>query len=114
METLRKLVTLMLLFALATTSIYGQDTNDVDDETVGSAYAEGSHAAHWSAYIPIGAIIIAAIFLGVADRDHKSASSHSGSNSQDGLGSIGSSSSGYSGYNYSSYSRGSYRSGHSH
>lgn len=44
-----------------------------------SAYYGGARAAHWSAYVPIGALIAAAIWMGVADTHHANdGSSYSG------------------------------------
>lgn len=85
MVKLHQLVILTLLFALFTTSIQGQDDFDLDDDP-GSAYAESSQTAHWSVYIPITILVVAAIWFGVSDRNHNS-SSYS-SDSQDALGSI--------------------------
>ncbi len=99
MEKLRKWVALTLLFTLVATSIQGQPTYiQQDDNTYSSAYEDSSRTAHWSAYVPIGIMVAAAIWFGVADT----------SNSDD------SSSYGYYGYgSRSSTSSGSY-SHHSH
>lgn len=105
MTKLYKLVVLTLLFAFVTTSIHGQDCCD-QVEDCGSAYNEGSLTAHWSVYIPIAVLVVAAIWFGVADRNHDKSSY---SNSQDGLGSIDNSKrhSGYrsGSYGFSQYSR---------
>lgn len=85
MAKLHKMVVLTLLFALFTTSIYGQDCCEQDDDC-GSAYCQGSQIAHWSVYIPITILVVAAIWFGVSDRSHDSSSYYS--NSQDALGSI--------------------------
>jgi hypothetical protein len=86
MKKLHKLVALTLLFTLAIPSIQGQETPQ-EEENYSSAYQQSSHTAHWSAYIPLTIIVVAAIYLGIADKN----SSSSYSNSQDGLGSIDSS-----------------------
>lgn len=121
MEKLRKWVALTLLFTLVTTSIQGQDQNPYNqgDDAYSSAYMQSSHAAHWSAYVPITILVVAAIYLGMADQSHDY-SSHS-SDSQDALGSIdsskrhSSSSSSYSSSNYYSSKNYSYSSnGYSH
>jgi hypothetical protein len=92
-----------------THSIYGKPAYRQEyeyDDHSDSAYAQGSHTAHWSAYIPIVGLIAAGIIWSIADKDHKSYSSHASSSNKDGLGPLESS---Y--YNYSSYSSGS---GYSH
>lgn len=111
MPKLHKMVVLTLLFALMTTSIHGQVNCDQGDSECGGAYAQGSQTAHWSVYIPITILVVAAIGFSVSDKNHK----HSDySDSQDGLGSIDNSkrnSYNRSGtYRSSSYSR----SGYSH
>lgn len=109
MHTLRKLMLLTLLFALATTSIQAQEGSyspnlyETPDENYGNAYQQSSRAAHWSAYVPLTALIVAAILFGLADRNHhhnhhssSGSSSHYGSRSYssypnyDGLGCLGS------------------------
>lgn len=120
MHTLRKLMLLTLLFALATTSIQAQEESyspnlyETPDENYGNAYQQSSRAAHWSAYVPLTVLIVAAIFFGLADRNHhhnhhyssSGSSSHYGSRSYyssypnyDGLGSLGSVNH-YSNYSY--------------
>lgn len=84
MAKLHKLVMLTLLFALVTSSIQGQNCCDQDDEC-GCAYTQGSQTAHWSVYIPIAILVVAAIWFGVSDRNHDHSSY---SDSQDALGSI--------------------------
>ncbi|WP_042281323.1 hypothetical protein [Candidatus Protochlamydia sp. R18] len=109
MQVARKFVTLTLFFVLVTHSIYGQSRYNQEyeyDDGCDSAYAQSSRTAHWSAYVPIVALIAAGIIWSIADKDHKSYSSHASSSSQDGLGPLDSSS-----YNYSGYSLGS---GYSH
>ena len=111
MEKLHKLVTLTLLFTLVTTSVYGQNTSIQENEDYSSAYMQSNYTAHWSAYIPLTIIVVAAIYLGIADTSSSQSSSR---NSQDGLGSIDSSkrhSSFRSGYSSSSYSSSSSRHG---
>jgi hypothetical protein len=93
MKKLHRLVALTLLSTLFITSIQGQDETSQEEtsqeqEGYSSAYQQSSRTAHWSAYIPLTIIVVAAIYLGIADKK----SSHSNySNSQDGLGSIDSS-----------------------
>lgn len=108
MPIIRKCVTLTLFFALISHSIYGNspynpqyDYDDYED----SAYMQSSQTAHWSAYVPIAALLAAGIFWAIADKHHSSHhNSHSSSRSsgsQHGLGPMQSySSSGYSSYSY--------------
>lgn len=88
MKKFRPLVTLALALTLATSSIHGQDCNDQVDPNCSCAYAESSHTAHWSAYVPIAVIVAAAIWFGMADQKKEK---HNSSDSQDGLGSMASS-----------------------
>lgn len=87
MKKFRSFITLTIALTLATSSIYGQDCNNQVDNC-SCAYAESSHTAHWSIYIPIAALVAAAIWFGMADQKHEK---HNSSNSQDGLGSMASS-----------------------
>jgi hypothetical protein len=118
MEKLHKLVTLTLLFTIVTTSIQAQDADDQSDENYSSAYVQSSHAAHWSVYIPIAILVVAAVYLGLADEKHSNDSSSS--DSQDGLGSIdsskrhSSSSSGSSSRHYSTRNANPHHGGHGH
>lgn len=83
METLRYWVTLTLVFTLVMTSIHGQSAYDEEDppsseeNTYSSAYMQSYQTAHWSAYVPIGIMVAAAIWFGIADRKHDDASSDS-------------------------------------
>lgn len=106
-----------LLFTLVNSSIQGQSTNNQDEENYSSAYMQSSQTAHWSVYIPIAILVVAAIYLGIAD---KSSDHSSYSDSQDALGSIdnskrhSTSGSGNSYSHYSSRNSNSYSSGYSH
>lgn len=73
-----------LVFALTTSSIYGQDSCYAE-EVPCTAYIQGTHTAHWSVYIPIAILVGVAIWFGLADRKE---SRHDSYDSQDGLGSI--------------------------
>lgn len=84
MTKLHRLFILTLLFAFVTTSIQGQNSCCDEVTECGSAYTEGAQTAHWSVYIPIAILVAAAIWFGVADRDHSTDSY----GSQDALGSI--------------------------
>ena len=96
MEKLRKLLLFTLLFAFIT-SLQAQDYNP-DNENYSDAYMQSRNAAHWSAYAPITILVIAAIYLGFADNDHKG---NYGDTYDDGLGSLGTRRSHYSGYSRS-------------
>lgn len=85
MNKIYKITTLVLLFSFIINPIQGESLNDEEDERCGAAYVESSQTAHWSVYIPITILVVAAILFGVADRDHKS---HNSSDPQDALGSI--------------------------
>ena len=105
------MLVLTLLFAFVTTSIHSQSTCNQDETECGSAYAEGSYTAHWSVYVPIAIIVVAAIGFTISDKSHHSSDY---SDSQDGLGSI-ENSKRNSHNRSSSYSASSYsRSGYSH
>lgn len=109
MHTLRKLTLLTLLFALVTTSIQAQEEDyspysyDTQDENYSTAYQQGQRAAHWSAYIPLTAFVVTAIFFVLVDNHHTKSHSCSGTSGHygsrscyssyrnyDGLGSLGS------------------------
>ena len=77
MEKLHKWVALTLILTFMTTSIYGQSLEYQNDEDYGSAYTESSHSAHWSAYVPIGVMVVAAIWFGIADQKHNNISKKS-------------------------------------
>lgn len=91
MKTLRSFIAFTLILVSTTTSVCGQppccdqpiccDQSDV----CCPAYEEGSNSAHWSVYIPIAALVGAAIWFGMADNKKDKNNS---SNSQDALGSI--------------------------
>jgi hypothetical protein len=107
MEKLRKSIALTLLFTLAMTSLQGQSTYNEVDNAYSPAYMESNYTAHWSAYVPIGVMIAAAIWFGIADRKHDDTSSSSGSHSS-------SSRSGYSHSSRSTYYNSSTTSTYSH
>ena len=83
-KMLHKWVVLALLFSLSITSLQGQETCEMEEESC-CAYSQGCQTAHWSIYIPITILVVAAIWFGVSDRSHSSSSS---GDSQDALGSI--------------------------
>ncbi|CUI17286.1 conserved putative membrane protein [Candidatus Protochlamydia naegleriophila] len=113
MQIIRTCVTLTLFFVLATHSVYGQPSYSQEyeyDDYSNSAYTQSCYSAHWSAYVPIAALLAAGVFWAIADKHHSShhsshASSRSGSHH--GLGPM----EGYSSSDYSSYS---YGTGYSH
>lgn len=109
MSVMNRFFILTLLFAFVTTSIQGQECCDETNmECDGSAYMEASKTAHWSIYIPIAILVVAAIWFGVADQHDNSKSKYSYTDPLDGLGSIDNSkrhSSRIGSYGYSSYSR---------
>ncbi|MBA3720973.1 MAG: hypothetical protein H0W88_01060 [Parachlamydiaceae bacterium] len=89
MQIFHKLALLTMLMAILTTPLRGQEPIEgsvadgtpvqeayVDDQS-SPAYYGGARAAHWSAYVPIGVLIGAAIFLGFADKSHSGSSSSS-------------------------------------
>lgn len=85
MQKIHKWVVFTLLFTLLTTSIQAQDSYDQENEAAGSAYVQSSQSAHWSVYVPITILVVAAIWFGVSDKNHDHSSY---TDSQDGLGSI--------------------------
>lgn len=89
MQKIQKWVVFTLLFTLLMTTIQAQDSYDQEDEAAGSAYVQSSQSAHWSVYVPITILVVAAIWFGVSDKDHNDHSKYT--DSQDGLGSIDSS-----------------------
>lgn len=84
MKKIQKWIALTLLLSLSITSIHGQDEFQYEED-FSPAYMESTQTTHWSAYIPIGVLVAAAIYFGVADQNDTYSSS---SNSQDALGSI--------------------------
>lgn len=72
---------LALLITLPSMSLCTLNATETQDELPSeSAYLASQQAAHWSAYIPIAAVLGATVFFGVADQSHQSSSSsHSGS-----------------------------------
>ncbi|MDP1880817.1 MAG: hypothetical protein Q8K60_07745 [Parachlamydiaceae bacterium] len=90
-------ITFFLLSIFLTTSIHAQpfDNNvaasneQVEENSEYTAYDQSLKVAHWSAYLPITAIVVVAIFFGIADKNGEKQSSRS----YDGLGSMGSKSS---------------------
>jgi|GEM_PF-3072480 len=111
MKKLHQLAALVLIVTFAAPSVHGQDLPPQEEEGCSSAYLQSRHAAHGSVYIPITILVGAAIWFGLADRNHK----HDHSiDSQDALGSIDNSkrhSRDHSTSSYrrsSGYSRGSY------
>lgn len=101
MRMFQKLRTAALFAALITSPLYGEAHCYEDDgmDPENCAYMQSSHAAHWSAYVPIAVLIAAGICWSVADKKHSSSSGHCNSNSQNGLGSLDQTSS----YNSPSY-----------
>ena len=90
MRIFRKLWIAALLVALTISTLYGEahcyEENDIDPDNC--AYMQSSHAAHWSAYVPIAVLIAAGICWSTADKKHSCSGSHCNSNSQNGLGSL--------------------------
>lgn len=84
MERIRIFVIFTMLLTLTTTSIQCQPADFQEDGNYGSAYLESNQAAHWSAYVPIGIMVVAAIWFGVADRHHEHESSSSSRSSSSG------------------------------
>ena len=79
MQILRKWTTLALVFALTITSVQSQPLQVEEEPPYSAAYTQSHQAAHWSAYIPIGIMVAAAIWFGVADQQpNNSDSSFSG------------------------------------
>ncbi len=107
MQIIRTFVTLTLFFVLVTHSAYGQPSYSQDyeyNDYSDSAYTQGCYTAHWSAYVPIAALLAAGVLWAIADKHHSSHhSSHSSSrSSRHGLGPMES----YSSSDYSNYSFG--------
>lgn len=86
MQTYRNFGITLLIFCLIATPAFSQsdllDCYDYDD----SAYLQSSHAAHWSAYVPLTALILAGIGLSIADQKQCSCNSHCRAMSNNGLG----------------------------
>lgn len=72
---------LALLLTLPNMTLLTLHAAQMQDELPSeSAYLASQQAAHWSAYVPIAAVLGATVFFGVADQSHQSSSSsHSGS-----------------------------------
>jgi hypothetical protein len=71
-------VLLMSLFfsSIQVSSIQAQGYDDMDQEWTDEeaccpAYVQGTQSAHWSIYIPISLFVVAAVWLGLADSNHK-------------------------------------------
>jgi NADH:ubiquinone oxidoreductase subunit 5 (subunit L)/multisubunit Na+/H+ antiporter MnhA subunit len=100
MKQFRKLATLTLFCTLIMSSAHGQQ-NDAFYEDEGQdinsslAYQQSSHTAHWSAYVPLTALVVGAIFLGIADNKHST--HYNSSDPYNGLGSLKDSRSSYYG-----------------
>lgn len=103
MKQFRKLVVLTLFCILIMSSVQGQndafDQDEQQDINWGSAYQQSSRTAHWSAYVPITTLVVAAIFLGIADNKHSTP--YNSSDPYNGIGSLKDSRSGC----YGSHSR---------
>ena len=105
MQKFRKLILAILSMTLLMSSVHGQE--NIYQEALPEAmitcestpaYCEGIQAAHWSVYVPIGALIVAAVWLGFADKQHGDCYSSYSSYCYDNSSSSGSSSS--SSYSY--------------
>jgi hypothetical protein len=85
MNILQRWIGLTLALTLAFSSLHGQQDCCQADDAYSSAYAQSCDTTHWSVYIPIAALVGAAIWFGLADGYDNNESSN---NSQDALGSI--------------------------
>jgi hypothetical protein len=85
MNILQKWIGLTLALTLAFSSVRGQQVCCQGDDTYSPAYEQSCDTTHWSVYIPIAALVGAAIWFGLADGYDNNESSN---NSQDALGSI--------------------------
>lgn len=89
-----KWITFFLLSIFLTTSIQAQPFDNrvavpyeqSEENNEYTAYDQSLKVAHWSAYLPITAIIVVAIFFGIADKNGEEQTSRG----FDGLGSMGS------------------------
>jgi len=83
MRIIQQFIPIFLIFALTTTPLASQpeaaaccqEEACCEEEPI--AYQEGCYAAHWSAYIPITVLVVAALFFGVCDQKSTSSSCHS-------------------------------------
>ncbi len=86
MLAFRSLIAFAIALSIATMPVCGQYQPHLDDEeSCSSAYTESSRSAHWSVYVPIVALVGAAIWFVAADGKQVK---HDSNDSQDGLGSI--------------------------
>lgn len=100
MRIIHPFITLATAFALVTSSVHSQSECTPEDGNYSCAYNESSHSAHWSIYIPIAALVGAAVWFGVADCKKEK---YDSSNSKDALGSIANSKRISSSSQYNSY-----------
>lgn len=79
LEKFHKWVVLTLVFTLVSTFVQGQTFYNQETSECPSAYMDSCQSAHWSAYVPLTILVVAAIFFGIADKSHsESSSSYSG------------------------------------
>lgn len=91
MQKFYKIMTLTLLCVMPLTAIQSQEytsnqyTNNAccGEPEASCAYNDSCRTAHWSVYVPIGIVVVAAVLFGLAD-----GTSSSTSGSQNGLGSM--------------------------
>jgi hypothetical protein len=79
MQRLQNILSSLVIFTLTTSTVLGQDPEVDEIEDYSPAYSQTHHAAHWSAYIPLSAMAVAAIYLGIADNANNNLSSSSSS-----------------------------------
>ena len=70
-------INLGLILAFSTSVMYGQTFDRQECDACSSVYTESSNTAHWSVYVPIAAVVGAAVLFGVADISTKSSDSDS-------------------------------------
>lgn len=76
MKTLNIFIILLAVLFMPVHHIVGQECNSCDNEC-SRAYQASCCSAHWSAYVPIAALIIVGICFGLADKkDQSSGSMH--------------------------------------
>lgn len=81
MNDIRNFIIFTVMLALIAGPINSQNPpqctcpTEIEVDEQPTAYYESTCATHWSVYVPIGAIIAAAIWMGIADKHHEEESS---------------------------------------
>lgn len=74
MQTMRSTILMTLICSFMTLSLQAQEPPVEYNDSYSAAYAESGHVTHWSVYIPVVALVAAAIWLGFQDGSHSNRS----------------------------------------